>query len=311
MFEAYRSLQYNRCMLALNFHHLRYFWTIATEGSLAAAARRLNVSASALSVQLKALEDQFGHPLFERRGRALTLTEAGRIALDHASTIMRAGDELVATLRGLGSLSRRPLRIGAVATLSRNFQIGLLRPLLRRPGIELTLRSGTFAELTGALAAHSLDLVLANQRLPEEGDGEWQTALLADQPVSLVSRPAGRARAFRFPDDLRRLPLVVPSRASVIRSGFDRLLETAGVSPRILAEVDDMAMLRLMARDSPGVTLVPSIVVVDELASGTLVERCQVPGVREPFYAITRRRRFPHPLLRALLPEPQPRNSAA
>lgn len=289
-------------MRTLNFHHLRYFWTIASEGSLARAARRLNVSASALSVQLKALEDQLGHPLFDRNGRSLELTEAGRIALDHASTIMRAGEELAATLRGLGSDARRPLRIGAVATLSRNFQIGLLRPLLRRPGLELTLRSGTFGELTAMLAAHSLDLVLANQRLPEAGDVEWQTVLLADQPVSLVSRPAGRARAFRFPDDLRRLPLVLPSRASAIRSGFDALLEKAGITPRILAEVDDMAMLRLMARDSPGVTLVPSIVVVDELATGTLVERCQVPEVREPFYAITRRRRFPHPLLRELLP---------
>jgi LysR family transcriptional activator of nhaA len=286
----------------LNFHHLRYFWTIATEGSLTAAARRLNVSASALSVQLKALEDQFGHALFERRGRALELTEAGRIALDHATTIMRAGDELAATLRGLGSDARRPLRIGAVATLSRNFQIGLLRPLLRNPGLELTLRSGTFEELTGALAAHSLDLVLANQRIAADGDGQWQTVLLADQPVSLVSRPAGRARRFRFPDDLRRVPLVVPGRASAIRSVFDRLLEKSGIAPRILAEVDDMAMLRLVARDSPGVTLVPSIVVVDELAAGTLVERCQVPEVREPFYAITRRRRFPHPLLRELLP---------
>lgn len=94
----------------------------------------------------------------------------------------------------------------------------------------------------------------------------------------------------------------MPGRGSAIRSVFDRTLEKSGIVPRILAEVDDMAMLRLVARDSPGVTLVPSIVVVDELAAGTLVKRCQVLEVREPFCAITRRRRFPYPLLRELLP---------
>jgi LysR family transcriptional activator of nhaA len=69
----------------------------------------------------------------------------------------------------------------------------------------------------------------------------------------------------------------------------------------VLAEVDDMTMLRLLARESNGVTLVPPIVVRDELASGKLVEHCLVPNVKEHFYAITQRRRFPNPLLLELL----------
>ena len=74
-------------MAELNFHHLRYFHTVAHEGNLTRAAERLNVSQSAVSSQIRLLEDRLGQPLFERRGRTLILTEAGRIALDHADTI--------------------------------------------------------------------------------------------------------------------------------------------------------------------------------------------------------------------------------
>ena len=129
-------------MAFLNYHHLRYFWAIANEGSLTRAARRLNVSPSSLSVQLKTLEEQLGHALFERRGRALQLTEAGRIALGYANTVFKSGDELLNTLKGLGPTTRQTLRVGAVATLSRNFQIELLRPLIGRRDVELVVRSG-------------------------------------------------------------------------------------------------------------------------------------------------------------------------
>ncbi|MFT7060311.1 MAG: LysR family transcriptional activator of nhaA, partial [Pseudorhodobacter sp.] len=116
-------------MAILNYHHLRYFREVAIEGHLGRAAERLNVSQSALSIQIRQLEDRLGHPFFDRIGRSLVLTEAGRIALDHADRIFGAGDELLATLQQSSSV-RPPLRIGALSTLSRNFQLQFLRPLL-------------------------------------------------------------------------------------------------------------------------------------------------------------------------------------
>jgi len=127
-------------MAFLNYHHLRYFWTTANQGGLTRAARRLNVSPSSLSVQLKTLEEQLGHALFERRHRALQLTEAGRIALAYANTVFKSGDELLNTLKGLEGDARRTLRIGAVATLSRNFQIELIRPLIGRRDVEVVIK---------------------------------------------------------------------------------------------------------------------------------------------------------------------------
>lgn len=287
-------------MATLNYHHLRYFWAIAHERSLTRAAARLHVSQSALSVQLRQLEERLGHPLFERVNRRLELTEAGRIALEHADAIFRTGDELLSTLRGVGS-GRAVLRVGAVATLSRNFQLGWLKPLLARADVELVLRSGTLAELLPQLRAHALDVVLSNVAVPRDAAAPWRVHKIGEQGASLVGRPRRTRRKFRFPEDLHGTPVVLPSAQSGLREGFDALLERAGVRPVVLAEVDDMPMLRLMARECPAVTLLPPVVVRDELERGVLVELARVPGLLESFYAVTASRRFPSPLLKSLL----------
>ena len=127
-------------MAELSLPHLRYFWAVAREGNLTRAAGRLNVSQSAVSVQIRKLEDALGTVLFERRGRGLELTNAGRVALDYADRIFSLGDELLHALESEGRRAERTVRVGVLATLSRNFQIGFLSPLVNRPGTRLRLR---------------------------------------------------------------------------------------------------------------------------------------------------------------------------
>jgi LysR family transcriptional activator of nhaA len=286
----------------LNFHHLRYFQAIAREGSLTKAARRLNVAQSALSVQLRRLEEQLGHPLFERASKSLVLTEAGRVALDHADSIFKLGDDLTDTLKGRLARGRRLLRIGAAATLSRNFQIGLLREMAGRPDVELILRSGSPRELLVELRDLRLDLVLSNEPVMQDADSGLSSRLLAEQPVSLVSAPAaGRRRAFRIPEDLRSQPLLLPGRGCSFRTAFETLLERHGVQPVVAAEVDDMALLRLLARETGALALVPPVVVRDELGAGALVERHRFEDITEGFHAVVMRRRFANPLVAELL----------
>lgn len=253
-------------------------------------------------MQIQKLEQQLGHLLFERVGRKLVLTEAGQIALDYADTVFKAGDELISTLQGRPLDTRQVLRVGALTTLSRNFQLEFLQPLVGRSDVELIVRSGNLRDLLAQLEVHALDVVLANSAAPQDARTFLRNHLLATQPVSLVGHPRRGQQAFRFPDDLRSEPILLPSLDSDIRAAFDRVLERAGIRPTILAEVDDMAMLRLLAREREGVTLVPPIVVRDELAAGVLVEHCRIPEVAETFYAIVQKRRFPNRLLSELLP---------
>lgn len=206
----------------------------------------------------------------------------------------------MATLREGRREARQVLRVGAVARLSRNFQRGFLAPLVGRPDVALVLQSGALGELLARLGARTLDLVLSNRRVHEDAGTAWRCRRIARQQVSLVGPPR-RSAPFRFPDDLARVPPVLPSRDSEIRGGFDLLCEQHGLRVTVAAEVDDMAMLRLLARDGGAVALVPAVVVVDELRAGTLEEYAAVPALYEEFYAIAVRRQYQHPLVAPLL----------
>ncbi|MBP0617892.1 LysR family transcriptional regulator [Jiella mangrovi] len=287
-------------MSELNFHHLRYFRTVARDGNLTRAAERLNVSQSAVSTQIRQLEERLGQNLFDRQGRSLVLTEAGQIALDHADAIFAAGDELVNTLRGRTSDQRRVLRVGSQATLSRNFQIGYLQPLLGRNDVEIVIRSGALGDLLKNLEAHRLDVVLATISPPRDAATPWISHAIAEQPVSLIGTPERLGNGSTFEELLSRQPLVLPTIDSSIRSGLDALFDRLHIRPRIAAEVDDMAMIRLLAREGVGLAIVPPIVVKDELQRGELLEVDQFPQMSETFYAVTLKRQFPNPLLREL-----------
>ncbi len=282
----------------LNYHHLRYFWAVAKDGNLTRTARALRVSQSALSAQIRQLEAQLGEALFAREGRRLVLTEAGRVTLRYADEIFDRGRELVATLEA-GRSARVPLCVGAVATLSRNFQDSFLEPVLRAPEITLRLRSGGLEDLLVRLDAHDLDLVLSNRPPPREAARPWRSRLLARQAVSIVG-PRQR-ESFRFPADVRGARMILPGPESDIRSEFDALCSRLEIEIRVLAEVDDMATLRLLARDADALALVPSVVVRDELSTRALFEHCVVPDLFESFYAITGDRLYPHPWLHTLL----------
>jgi len=284
----------------LNLHHLRLFRAVARDGTLTGAARALNLSQSALSAQVKTLEASLGHDLFERRGRGLVLTEAGRIALDHAEAIFRTADDLTATLKHTGT-ARRALRVGSLATLSRNFQIGFLEPLIGRADVEVVLRSGSQGELLRALEALSLDIVLTNLVPARDASSRYLIHNLSEQPVSLVGVPDPRLRSRSTTDLLRDEALILPTPETALRASFDGLVESLGLVLKVAAEADDMAMLRLLARTGVGLAVIPPIVVRDELASGMLVEYAQLERITEGFYAVTLQRRFPNPLVAELL----------
>jgi LysR family transcriptional regulator, transcriptional activator of nhaA len=287
-------------MAALNYNHLRYFWEVARDGNLTRTANRLNLSQSALSVQIRKLEDSLGHMLFERRGKALYLTEAGRIALDHADAIFATGEDLLGTLGETG-LAREVLRVGAQATLSRNFQVGFLRPLLGRNDVELILRSGGEAELLNALRTLHLDVVLSTRPPPGDALSPFVVHRIAEQPIALIGKTRFAIGDKTLAERLASEPIVLPAGGTLVRTAFDSLVVRLAVQPKVAAEVDDMAMMRLLAREGVGLAVLAPIVVADELASGTLVEAAQLPGIVETFYAVTIQRRFPKTALAELI----------
>lgn len=287
----------------LNYHHLRYFREVATVGNLTHAAARLNLSQSALSTQIRQLEARLGHQLFERVGRRLVLTEAGGIALDHADRIFQAGEELAAAL-GQRDGVVPPLKLGAQSTLSRNFQLRFLRPVLTDGAIDLILSSGSNAVLLEALQALALDVVLSTEVPLRDRFPDLVAHRIAGQPVGLYG-VTDRLRHQTLDALLRAEPVILPTESS-IRTGFDSLVARLGVTPRIAAEVDDMAMVRLLAREGVGVAAAPAVVLADEIEQGILHAAPFPLDITESFYAIVARRSFPHPCLEPLLGQIDP-----
>jgi len=285
----------------LNFHHLKYFWRVAKLGHLTRAAEELNTSQSALSAQIRQLEERLGAPLFIREGRRLVLTETGQLVLSYAENIFGLGQEMLGRLQGSGQGITR-LRVGSVATLSRNYQENWIRPLLADPTVVLTLESGPLEGLLARLAQHQLDVVLANEAVPADPERPLYCRFLGSQTMSLVGPAAQWAQnALRVPEGLQGVEMALPGPRHAVRAQFDALCASAGIAPRLRAEVDDMAMLRLIARDSGWVTLLPAVVVQDELKSGVLVTVGQLEALQERFYAITTVHRHRMELLERLL----------
>jgi len=276
----------------LNFHHLYYFWSVASEGHLTRTAERLHISQSALSAQIRQLEQQLGTPLFLREGRKLHLTDMGVKVMRYAEAIFSLGNELIAATQDGEGWRGSTLRIGSVSTLSRNFVESFLQPVLASHEVKLVLEAGDLDGLLARLGSYELDVVLSNRPVIADDKHPWRCRTLARQAVYLVGPPRAAGSDFDLVRDLPEQALVLPSAKSEIRVRFDLMCEQMGIQPRIHAEVDDMAMLRLLARDSGSLALLPSIVVKDELDRGLLQLYCPVPGVEETFYGITVKKRF-------------------
>jgi len=276
----------------LNYHHLKHFWMIARHRSVTRAAAKLNISQSTLSEHLAELEEWLGESLFDRRGRTLQLTDAGRIALEHAETIFTTGHDLVARFRQSDQKRQRVLRIGAVGPLSKNLQFDFIQPLLADTRTKVVVVAGGLNDLTRQLQDHRLDLVLSNIPVRADQEEDVFNHPLGEVPVFLVGGKKLESVRPTFPEALQNVPLFLPSRQSDVRADFDLILANAGIEPFVHAEVDDMALLRLLALSGEGLALVSKIVVERELQSSKIKFMLRVPGLAEKYYALTVRKRF-------------------
>lgn len=274
-------------MSRLNYRHLYYFWKVATGDSLTAVAETLHVSQSALSTQIRQLEASVGRPLFERSGRRLLLTPTGRQVLQHAQEIFTRGEALEALLRDGVEPEIETLRIGALSTMSRNFLEAFVAPFLERGDLRVSMHANDSADLLDALGRYRLDVVLTTSPVTQAEDHRWQTQLIGRQPVSIIGRAGLGLHGARFPEGFHDHRWLLPGPDTDIRPAFDAYCGSRHFEPDIMAEANDMAMLRLLARDSGALAVLPRVVVRDELESGVLEEYQVLPMIDEHFYAVT------------------------
>lgn len=278
-------------MNRLNYHHLQYFWQVVKVGNLTKTAEKLHVSQSALSTQIKQLESSLECELFKRQGRKLVLTEMGNVAFSYAESIFSKGNELEKLLLKGFESEVRSIHIGVLSTMSRNFIDSFVEPILGNHEVNLEITSAGQSTLLSLLANHQIDLLLTNIDVRGSSQELWESILLNRQPVHIIGH-AGLELKPIFSKRYEAYDWILPSSENPIRAAFDGLCALHQVEPQIIAEANDMAMLRLLARDSRGLTVMPEVVVKDELKNGILQSYCELPEVFENFYAVTVKKHF-------------------
>jgi LysR family transcriptional activator of nhaA len=286
----------------LNYHHLLYFWTVAREGGLAPAGKVLRLSQSAISGQIHRLEESLGHPLFERRGRKLEMTETGRVVFRYAEQIFGLGREMLDVVRERPV--DRPLRlvVGISDVVPKLLVRQLLAAAFQQPQrVTLVCHEGQFDRLLGSIAAHVVDVVIADAAVPPGSEHKLFSHFLGESTITLVA-PSALVSTLRknFPASLAGAPLLLPMVGSNLRRNLDLWFERSGVTPDIIAEAEDSALLKAFAADGMGGMFVPTVIAKQVCRRYDVAEVAAIDDVQERFYAITAERRIVHPAVIAM-----------
>ena len=286
----------------LNYHHLLYFYVVAREGGLAPAGKLLRLSHPTLSAQIKKLEDALGVALFEKRGRKLALTETGTIAYRYAGEIFGLGGELREALRGQRPGKPARLVVGISDVVPKLLVRSVLAPALGGADAPtLVCREDRFDRLLADLAAHELDVVIADAPVPPGAAVRAYSHLLGESAVTALAAPA-LARGLRrgFPGSLDGTPMLLPLDGSPLRRALNAYFARHQIVPRVVAEAEDSALLKAFAADGMGVVFAPTVIADRVAARHDLVAIGEVAGVRDRFYAITVERKLVHPAVVAI-----------
>ena len=285
-----------------NFRYLLYFWTVAHEGSIQAACKKLFVSQPTVSTQIQALERSLGQPLFHRRGRRLELTEMGHMALRYADEIFTLGHELTEIFRGRPAGGAIRFTVGVADVVPKLIAYRLLAPALELPGgVELICREGKSDKLLADLAIHELDLVLSDAPVGPNVNVRAYSHLLGESPLAVFGTAAlARKYRSRFPHSLAEAPLLLPAESCTIRRTLNQWLFTHGITPHVAGQFEDSALLKAFGHAGVGLFFAP-LAITGEIERQYGVEQiAQCLDVREHFFAISIERRIRHPAVLAI-----------
>ena len=287
----------------LNYHHLLYFWVVAKEGSIARAGRELHLAHPTISGQIHRLEEVLGEKLLARRGRSLVLTEAGRVAFRYAEEIFSLGQEFVDTLQGRGGGKSLRLVVGISDVLAKSIVHRILEPAFHLPEqIRVICREDRSTQAFMAdLAVHEVDVVLADAPAPPDSPVQTFSHPLGECGCMFFAAP-GLARSLKrgFPGSLDGTPFLLPGAGSTLRRVLEEWFDALEIRPRVVAELDDAALAKVLGEAGLGVFVAPDVVEAEIVRRYRVGQIGHVEDVRQRFYAISVERKLKNPAVIAI-----------
>ncbi|MDH5181012.1 MAG: transcriptional activator NhaR, partial [Gammaproteobacteria bacterium] len=244
----------------LNHKHLYYFWTVARQGGIARAGEQLHLTPQTISSQLSLLEEQLGTALFDRVGRGLQLTEAGRLAMSYADEIFSLSGEMQEMIRNRPGERSILFRVGVADVVPKSIAHRLLTPALGlQEQVRIVCREGDLESLLAELSVHRIDLVIADGPIPPHLHVRGFNHPLGDCGISFFAAP-GLAKSVNkpFPECLSGLPFLIPGEGSVLRTQLLNWFDRLHLHPRIAGEFDDSALMKAFGRGGAGIFIAPS-----------------------------------------------------
>lgn len=294
-------------MKHVDYGPLHTFWTVAKEGGVGKAAAKLFLAQPTVSGQLRAVERALGQTLVVRSGRGIVLTDAGRHVFQYAEEIFSLGREMLDALRGLPPGRVPRVIVGIADVVPKTFSHRLLAPLLvGQEPVQVVGREGKPDELLADLALHRLDLVVSDAPVPPGAKIRAYGRLIGDSGVTLFG-VAALARRYRrrFPRSLDGAPFLLPTESTMLRRSLDDWFAARDLRPRIVAEFDDGALLKLFGAEGAGLFAAPTSVEADVARAFGVRVVGRIDEIRERFYAISAERRLTNPAVAALLEHSQ------
>ena len=286
----------------LNFNHLRCFWATAKGGSIAVACETRSLTQPTISKQIADLEHDLGSPLFVRAGRRLVLTDLGRNVYTYADDIFTLGQEMVEAIRG--HANGRPIRlhVGVSDAVPKLLTRLTLEPVLSsEQPVKLVCSEGKTDQLLADLALSSLDVVLTDSPLKHGARVKAFNHKLGESPVGVFGVPELAAKyTDAFPNSLDGAPVILPTANTTMREAIDGWLGRCDLHPRVVAEIEDSALIKSFGQAGHGLFFAPMIVAhfIKEQIGAELLGEAE--GVTEPLFAVTVERRITHPGVTAI-----------
>lgn len=289
-------------MSAINYKHLHYFWTVAKTGGIALAGERLHLTPQTVSGQLSQFEDAIGYKLFNRVGRRLEISDAGRVVFDYADEIFTLGEELEGVIRQPAENRIPQFRVGVSDAVPKSIAYRLLEPAVRLAEPPCIIcREGKLANLLADLAVHRLDIVIADSPMSSAFSIKGFSHLLGESDVTFFATAQLAARhAGPFPQCLDGAPMLLPGEDVALRPRLKQWFEQHGIQPRIVGEFDDGALQKAFGQGGIGIFAAPSAIAREVGQQYGVVAIGHAGDICEQFYAISVERRLTHPAVVAI-----------
>ena len=289
-------------MSGMNLKHLRYFWAVATHGSIARASEVMYLTPQTISGQLRELEQQLNAKLFQKSGRNLVLTDTGRVVFSYADEMFRLGDELQDVLAGRTPGAALTLTVGVAMVVPKLLAYRVLEPVLKmQDRVRLVCQEAPLVDLLAELSVHKLDLVLADSPISPALNIRAYNHLLGESGISFfATQKKARKYAARFPSSLNNAPILMPTASSALRRMLEQWFERQEVRPAIVAEFEDRALMKAFGEADAGIFTSPTAVEDDVVAKYGVRVIGRTDDIKEHFYAISAERRIKHPAVTAI-----------